>query len=524
MHRVHVLTYIFKGPDGRPARWEPDGEERRTCGGSRMSVLAELPADTAVIGRDETPRQAVMLDERRSVAQVRLVDGFVAVLAATSSYLVRFVSAEQLFPAYLWLSLTFPFVWVVLVARSGAYEPRFLHLGTEEYRRVLNAGLVLALLSGVGSYALKAELARGYLLPLVTLATAGTLLGRYANRRRLYRRRAAGTGWMRRVLVCGHAEEVMGVVNELGRNRWHGYEVAGVCVAEHSLGRARGCDVPVFGGLDRIADAALACQVDAVVVLPCRHLAPRAMRRLGWRLERSAIQLLVAPGLVDVAYHRTTVSPVGNLPMLHVDHAVLRGRRRVAKAVFDRAVAGLALVLAAPLLLALVVAIRLDSPGPAIFRQERIGRDGRRFVLYRLRTMMTETEWKPDALLDLNESEGVRFTIGRDPRLTHVGRLLRRYSLDGLPQLLNVLCGEMSLVGPRPTRPSEVHTYREDLRRRLMVRPGLTGLWRVGGRSDLPGEEAIRLDLRYVDNWSLLLDVLILWKTGYAVLSQPGAS
>jgi exopolysaccharide biosynthesis polyprenyl glycosylphosphotransferase len=226
-----------------------------------------------------------------------------------------------------------------------------------------------------------------------------------------------------------------------------------------------------------------------------------------------------------VAGDRTTIRPVDGLPMLHVEHPRLKGSTRVVKEVFDR-VGALLLLIAATPLLAIIVALVLLTPGgrgPAIFRQERVGKNGRPFVLYKFRTMAVDAEaWLAD-LRQLNESDGQLFKIRDDPRVTPVGRWLRRFSLDEIPQLVNVVKGDMSLVGPRPPLAGEVAGYPADMLRRLVVKPGLTGLWQVSGRADLSWEESIRLDLTYVENWSLAMDLAILARTLTAVVRSSGA-
>ena len=220
---------------------------------------------------------------------------------------------------------------------------------------------------------------------------------------------------------------------------------------------------------------------------------------------------------------RTTIRPVAGLPLMYLDHPDLSGGKHVIKGLFDRAVAGSALLLLAPLFTAIALAIRVVDPGPVFFRQSRVGRDGRRFTVYKFRTMRVDAERIKAQYARANEGNGVLFKIRRDPRVTRTGRWLRRWSLDELPQLINVLIGDMSLVGPRPALPEEAARYCNQMRRRLAVKPGITGLWQVSGRSDLPWEEAVRLDLRYVENWSFALDLQILWKTGSAVLGGTGA-
>ena len=232
---------------------------------------------------------------------------------------------------------------------------------------------------------------------------------------------------------------------------------------------------------------------------------------------------MVAPSLVEVAGPRLSIRPVSGLPLLQVEQPQFTGARRFVKATFDRALSSLALILLSPLLLAIGVAVRLTSSGPALFRQERVGRNGRTFTMVKFRTMVVDAEAQRGELLSQSDRDGLMFKMRSDPRITKVGALLRRYSLDELPQLINVVRGDMSLVGPRPPLPAEVAEYPADVRRRLLVHPGLTGLWQVSGRADLPWEESVRLDLRYVDNWSLAADLLILWKTARAVLSGSGA-
>jgi exopolysaccharide biosynthesis polyprenyl glycosylphosphotransferase len=485
-----------------------------------LAELSERSTPIPVTRTTHPSEGGMCVEERRYVQRLRWTDGAVALTAGLASYLVRFGDVGEIVTSYLVISIAAPALWLLLVAVARAYEPRFLHVGTDEFRRILHAGAILTVVAATVSYALKLEFSRGYLLALVLLVTAGTLLTRFVARRQLYRQRVSGAGWMRRVVVAGQADDVDGVLAELGRGRFHGYEVAGVCVADAS---GHSYDAPVTVGLHDVADAARRHDADAVIVLPCRELGGAALRRLGWRLEQTGTNLLVAPGLLDVARQRATVSSVGSLPILHVHHAELTGVRRVAKEVLERAAAAIGLLLVSPLLLLLALLIRLDGPGPVIFRQERVGRGFRPFVVYKLRTMSADADSRQAELAELNESDGALFKMRSDPRVTRVGGFLRRFSLDELPQLVNVVRGEMSLIGPRPPLPSEVMAYEPDVLRRLVVKPGLTGLWQVSGRSDLPWDEAVRLDLRYVDNWTLLMDMSILWKTGRAVLSRSGA-
>jgi exopolysaccharide biosynthesis polyprenyl glycosylphosphotransferase len=260
-----------------------------------------------------------------------------------------------------------------------------------------------------------------------------------------------------------------------------------------------------------------------VAVLACPEMSGVRLRELAWELEKTGTDLCVAPALLDVAGPRTTIRPVAGLPLLHMDHPEFTGTKQVIKDAFDKLVGLSALALTAPVFLFVTLVIRLDDGGPAFFRQTRVGRDGRDFTVYKFRTMVMDAEKLKTELAASNDHDGVLFKMRKDPRITKVGSWLRRWSLDELPQLLNVVRGDMSLVGPRPALPDEAARYGDYVRRRLVVKPGLTGLWQVNGRSDLSWEESVRLDLRYVENWSLVLDLQILWKTLSAVWRGSGA-
>jgi len=317
---------------------------------------------------------------------------------------------------------------------------------------------------------------------------------------------------------------VVDLVTELRRERHSGMRVVGACLAAGRGDQLRLLGVPLLGGLDDVAAAVELCDADTVAVTSCADIDPARLRRLAWELEGTDTDLVVAPGLMEVAGPRLHIRPVTGLPLLHVEEPEFSGARRVVKGAVDRVIAGVALLLFAPLLLAIGVGIRLSSRGPAIFRQIRIGKDGEEFTMLKFRTMVVDAESRKAELARANErGDGLLFKIRRDPRITPIGRMLRRFSLDELPQLVNVLLGDMSLVGPRPPLPEEVALYEADVRRRLLVKPGLTGLWQISGRSDLTWDESVRLDLRYVENWSLTLDFMILWKTAFAVARSAGA-
>jgi len=281
--------------------------------------------------------------------------------------------------------------------------------------------------------------------------------------------------------------------------------------------------VPVVGSLTSVPEAVARLGVDTVAVTASRGLTSGVLKRLGWDLEGAGVDLVVAPALTDVAGPRVHVRPVSGLQLLYVEQPEFTGPTRVMKEAFDRVLAALAVLLISPLLIVIALSVRLTTPGPVIFRQIRVGRDGHMFTVFKFRTMVVDAEHRLGELWHKNESNEVLFKLRADPRVTRVGRVLRRFSLDELPQLINVVVGDMSLVGPRPALPSETERYGRSTARRLLVKPGITGLWQVSGRSDLSWEDSVRLDLYYVENWSFAGDIQILWKTFSAVVSRRGA-
>jgi exopolysaccharide biosynthesis polyprenyl glycosylphosphotransferase len=329
---------------------------------------------------------------------------------------------------------------------------------------------------------------------------------------------------MRSVLAVGNASSVAELITRTRRAKYSGWTVTGVCTpdgrgldgANHVL------DVPVVGDLDDLSLVVGLDQYRVVAVTPTPELTPKRMHRLAWDLEGSGAEMVVDPGLMEIAGPRLHVAPVDGLPLLRVTEPAFTGIARVLKTVVDRTVAGVLILLLLPVLLAAAVAIKLDG-GPVFFRQVRLGQGGRPFLMIKFRSMVVDAERMRADLLEANEGAGPLFKMARDPRVTRVGSWLRRYSLDELPQLFNVLAGSMSLVGPRPPLPEEARGYTPEAQRRLLVKPGMTGLWQVSGRSDLSWEESVRLDLRYVENWTMALDAMILWKTIGAVLTGRGA-
>ena len=450
---------------------------------------------------------------------VALADLGCAVLGVFIAAQARFGS--DVTPMYLALSLAMPVLWLVALWLAGAYDARFIGTGSDEYRKVLNAGVSLTAAVAIFSYAINLQLSRAYVVIALPSITMFDLVARFALRKRLHRHRMRGER-LHNVVAVGHELAVADLVTELGRDSYHGLTVVGACVVRPGeLDELAG--VPVYGGLDDITAAVKAFDADTVAVTACPEMDGIRLRQLAWELEKTGTDLCVSPALLDVAGPRTTIRPTAGLTLLHVDHPQLEGARLVLKGLFDRCVAAAALFVLAPVMITLAVAVRLHDRGPALFSQMRVGKDGQPFRMYKFRTMVVDAEKRRMQLLNSNDSDGVLFKMRRDPRVTAVGAHLRRLSLDELPQLFNVFLGQMSLVGPRPPLPDEAAMYAEHVRRRLVVKPGLTGLWQVSGRSDLSWEESVRLDLWYVDNWSLVLDLQILGRTAAAVLKGRGA-
>jgi exopolysaccharide biosynthesis polyprenyl glycosylphosphotransferase len=423
--------------------------------------------------------------------------------------------------SYLVLSLALPVLWVAALWLAGAYDTRFIGTGSDEFHKVLNAGVGLTAAIAIFSYAVNLQLSRGYVVIALPCVTVFDLFARYAMRKRLHRQRKAGK-CMHMVLAVGHEPAVADLVKELRRDRYHGLAVVGACVAGTGE-RDEVAGVTVYGGLDDITAAVKAFEADTVAVTACPEMDGRRLRSLAWELEKAGTDLCVSPALLDVAGPRTTIRPTAGLTLLHVDHPQLGGFRQVLKGLFDRCTAAAGLIMLAPVMAVVAATICLHDRGPALFTQLRVGKDGHSFRIYKFRTMVVDAEQRRAQLLVNNDLDGVLFKLRQDPRVTAVGAHLRRWSLDELPQLINVFLGHMSLVGPRPALPDEAEMYAEHVHRRLVVKPGITGLWQVSGRSNLSWEESVRLDLRYVENWSFALDLQILWKTISVLLRRSGA-
>ncbi len=465
----------------------------------------------------------------RKRAYVRLLVGVdigVVALAVWGGYLARFQgNATRPDIPYVLVGLALITAWALMLGWNRCYDDRILGYGADEYRRVVGASLKLAGGVAIAAYLAEVQVSRGFLG--IAFLTGTTLLptGRYLARRGLHRARSREQGWSRRVLVVGDASHVIELAHQLRREWYAGYQVVGACIPDALIAPVpQHLDgVPVVGSFRNILDAAAAVAADTVAVTGSAELTARRLRRLGWQMEGTGIDLVLAPALTDVAGPRIHTRPIAGLPLIHVESPEFSGGRKAVKGFVDRTFALFSLLLLAPLFALLAIAIRIDSKGPVFFRQRRVGLGGREFNVYKFRSMVSDADGMLATISEFNETDGLMFKMRRDPRVTPVGRLLRKWSLDELPQLINVLTGDMSLVGPRPPLPTEVAWYDQDVARRLLVKPGMTGLWQVSGRSELSWEDGIRLDLYYVENWSLAADLTIMWKTVGAVIRSRGA-
>jgi exopolysaccharide biosynthesis polyprenyl glycosylphosphotransferase len=412
--------------------------------------------------------------------------------------------------------------WIGVIALRGGYDRGVFGAGADEYKAVVSSSLFAAAILGVGCYLLKFELSRGFFIYTFLIGPALLVAGRYGLRRALHRARQHGA-FAQRTVIVGSGDHVDAVASVFEREAWLGYDVLGALTPASDSTVATPGGVPVLGEVHEAAALIRAYDADVVLVAGGGFDNPQAMRGLVWDLEADDVQVIMAPGVTDVSSERIRVRPVGGLPLLHVDRPRSQEALRWAKRTFDIVCSAVLLTMAAPLLLWTAWKIKRHDGGPVLFRQVRVGQDGSYFTCLKFRSMVVDAE---RILADLHDqvgySEGL-FKMQHDPRITKPGRWIRRFSLDELPQLLNVLRGDMSLVGPRPPLPLEVDQYTLTQSRRLRVRPGLTGLWQVSGRSDLSWDESVRLDLYYVDNWSMIQDLAILGRTAGAVLSSRGA-
>ncbi len=482
----------------------PQHEARPELGGSRD------PRDYAQLG---PVVQAAPVWLRRYTASVVVADGIAALIAALVA-ITAFASPGP------WVVLLFPPAWVAALAVGRTYEHRFVGNGSEEYKRLFHTSVAFLAVIGTTAYAFSIELTRGVVVVGLPIAMLLSLVVHWGARQILHTLRRRGL-CMQRVVVVGLERSVAELIRTMRREPHAGLEIAAVCIDRPRADSVEG--VPVLGDSDHVLDVLSEIDGDTVAVTAWSDVSQNDLRRLSWDLEGSGVTLLVAPRLTDISGPRIHIRPVAGLPLLNVEEPEFTGVRRIVKGGLDRLLALASIILFAPVLLGISIAVAFTSRGPVLFRQVRIGRHGRPFVIHKFRSMYVDAEARQAEMEDLNEADGTLFKVRDDPRVTPIGRHLRRFSLDELPQFFDVLFGRMSLVGPRPPLPTEVDRYASLVRRRLVVKPGITGLWQVSGRSDLTWDESVRLDLLYVENWSLAMDITIMLKTVLAVLRRRGA-
>jgi exopolysaccharide biosynthesis polyprenyl glycosylphosphotransferase len=412
-------------------------------------------------------------------------------------------------------------LWLVLLAAYRTRNLRVLGMGFGEYKGVVNASVLTFGILGIAVLVFQVQIARGFFIVALPVGLGALLLNRWLWRRWLNHKRLAGH-YLSRAIVVGDADDVKYVVSQIDKKSGAAYRVIGLSIPDGQHLRATFAKsiVPVISRLDDVADAVRAIGADAVIVAGKPGGSRNFIRDLGWALEGTGAELVVAASLTNVAGPRIHFRPVEGLPLMHVELPQFEGGKHLLKRVVDVALSGLALLLLMPVFAFIAIAIRRDSAGPVLFRQERVGRNGQTFRMLKFRSMVQTAETDLAALKEMNEGSGLLFKMKVDPRVTRVGQVLRKFSLDELPQFWNILIGHMSLVGPRPPLENEVEGYERHVRRRLYIKPGLTGMWQVNGRSDLSWEESVRLDLYYVENWSLTGDLIILWRT-FNVLTHP---
>jgi exopolysaccharide biosynthesis polyprenyl glycosylphosphotransferase len=427
-------------------------------------------------------------------------------------------------------------IWPAAIALCRGYRRNRIGIGFDEPGAVIRAGMLVVVAGALpagfmavptGALDPNGALTLYALLKLVATATPFavvlSLLVRFFAHKVLHLLQRQGRS-LRHVIVAGSFGAAQQLSERILREPDAGMKVIGICLPSSELPRPVVDGIPVIGSLGQVPQVVRAMGCDAVAVTSDDATRYNYLRELAWSLEGAGVELLVDPGLVEVAGPRMHIRPLMGFPLLHVEEPHFTGWRRVVKRLSDIVLTSIGLLIISPLMICIAAVIKLQDGGPVIFRQARIGREGQPFTMLKFRSMVVDAEERKLELMAHNEGKGGLFKLSYDPRVTRFGQFLRNFSLDELPQLFNVLAGSMSLVGPRPHLASELAQMPSEASRRSLVTPGLTGLWQVSGRSDLEGGDAVRLDLRYVENWSLTLDLQILWKTLSAVLAKRGAA
>ncbi|PJJ61801.1 sugar transferase [Compostimonas suwonensis] len=424
---------------------------------------------------------------------------------------------------YTTVSIVLIVSWMLMLDLFGTRDHKVIGSGSLEYKRVTDATIRLFGVFAILAFLFRIELARGYFLTALPAGLLLLLFSRWQWRQWLRRRQAKAT-FVSRALLVGERDKSVHVGQTIQATPGAGLLLVGALTPD---GRVTDPDIqgaPILGDFATLLQAVESSRADTVILTGSDELSPADMRRVGWELESRGVELIVAPALTDVAGPRIHARPVAGLPLIHVSYPTFEGVKRFSKRIFDILGSGLLIVVSSPLLLGIAIAVRRSGPGSILYRQERIGRKGTPFGMLKFRSMVQDADDQLESLLDAQgTSDTPLFKVTNDPRITPIGQVLRRHSLDELPQLFNVFVGNMSLVGPRPQRAAEVALYDDAAHRRLIMKPGMSGLWQVSGRSNLSWDDSIRLGLYYVENWSLTADVIILWRTVRAVVKPEGA-
>jgi exopolysaccharide biosynthesis polyprenyl glycosylphosphotransferase len=424
---------------------------------------------------------------------------------------------------YTAVSFIVVFVWMLMLDAFATRDHKVIGNGAIEYKRVADATIRLFGLLAIVAFLFSIGFARGYFLTALPAGLIALILSRWLWRQWLRGQQRTGQYALHALLV-GERQNSEHVANTIRLTPGAGLWPVGALTRGGSIDEPLPGDIPVVGNFKDVAAAIRSTGADAVVITGSNDIGAEQMRKIGWLLADLDVDLIVAPAMTDVGGPRIHARPLAGLPLIHVEFPALEGIKRVSKRLFDIAGSAFLILLSLPIVIPVTIAIKVTSPGTVFYRQERIGQGGVPFGMLKFRSMVQNADDQLASLLDIQgTSDKPLFKVTNDPRITPVGRFIRKHSLDELPQLFNVLLGQMSLVGPRPQRAEEVALYDEVAHRRLLMKPGMSGLWQISGRSNLSWEDAIRLDLYYVENWSLTVDVLILWRTVKAVVSPDGA-
>lgn len=470
--------------------------------------------------------------QRQIARRIAVTDTIAVLLAVGVAHVVRY----ELIPLGAFdfssmnvnqVSVGLAAAWLIFLALWRTRDPKIIEAGPLEYQAVARASFNVFATLAVIALIFKLDFSRGFIAMAGIGGAILLFVSRYAWRRWINHRRAHG-GYTANVLVIGGVRSAKTMASQFATNPSLGFRVVGVWVPDRPAAadeflRARDLDVPVFGTDTDFGTALAHGDVDTVVVTDTEHLGHDGMRELAWALEGRDVDLLVAPNVIDVAGPRVHLQAHGNMPLVYLTGPTYSRAKTLRRAIFDRTFAALVLVVSLPIIVIAAIAIRLTSRGPIFYRSERLGAHGVPFQIYKLRTMIVDADQQRDELMPFNIGTGPLFKMPDDPRVTKVGRVLRRFSIDELPQFINVLKGDMSVVGPRPLLPGDLDEYGELGQRRLLVKQGITGLWQVSGRSDLTWEDSVRLDLDYVENWSMIGDLQIILRTMGAVIRAAGA-